>query len=88
MSVNVIFSVFDSKAQAFLPPFFCVTRGVAVRNFRQAVLTAGHDFQRFASDYTLFELGEFDDASAKFDLKATPESVVLAATLVEATEGV
>lgn len=88
MSIHLVFSVFDSKAQAFLSPIFCVTRGVAIRNFKAAVCSSGHDFQRFAEDYTLFELGSFDDASAKFDMLSTPESVVLAATLVEATEGV
>lgn len=86
MSVKLVFSVFDCKAQAFLTPIFCPTRGVAVRMFQAAVVDEGHDFHRFAEDYTLFELGDFDEQSAKFDLYSTPESVVIAAALLAATE--
>lgn len=55
-----VFSVFDSKAGAYLTPFFCVNRAVAVRSFRAAVQDEDSDFHRYAGDYTLFELGEWN----------------------------
>jgi len=79
MSFKLVFSVYDSKANAFLQPFFAVSRGVAERSFFAAVMDQGHDFNRFAEDYTLFELGEFDEASAGFNMLETPKSVALAA---------
>lgn len=63
-----IFSVYDSKAEAFLPPFFAPTTAVGIRNFEGAANDSGHQFFRFAADYTLFELGSWDERSCKFDL--------------------
>ncbi len=83
MSVKMVFSVFDSKAQVFLIPIFALTQAVAVRSFYAAVQQEGHDFRVYASDFTLFELGEFDDGTGEFRCHPTPKSVVLAATLVE-----
>lgn len=83
MSIQLVFSVFDSKAQAFLKPIFAPTRGVCVRMFIAAVNDAEHEFHKFSSDYTLFELAEFDEATGKFVSKATPESLLLAAAALE-----
>lgn len=67
-----IFSVYDSKAAAFLQPIFCVNAAVAIRSFEHAVNSEGHDFSRFSADYTLFELGEFESASGHFNLHVQP----------------
>lgn len=61
--VQKIFSVYDSKAEAYLQPFFCSTTGLAVRNFETAVNSSDHIFAAHAGDYTLFEIGTFNDAS-------------------------
>ncbi len=60
-----IFCVFDSKAEAFLQPFFSVNRAVALRSFTQACQDSQSDFHRFAGDYTLFEIGEWSAAEGK-----------------------
>jgi len=57
MSELKMFSVFDSKAEAFLPPMFFPTRGVAIRAFSQACGDDNHDFCKYPDDYSLFELG-------------------------------
>ena len=82
MSTKIVSSVYDSKAAAFLAPIFTVTSAVALRAFTQAANDSGHDFSRYAGDYTLFELGTFDEQNAKFDLHATPQSVALASTVI------
>ncbi len=61
-----IFSVYDSKAEAYLQPIFCKTTAVAVRMFEAAAADAGHDFGKFSGDYTLFELGEWDEQVGEF----------------------
>ncbi len=54
------FAVMDSKADAFLPPFFYDTKGQAIRSFSDAVNEEGHQFRKHAGDYTLFHVGGFD----------------------------
>lgn len=55
-----MFSVYDSKAEAFIQPFFSQSTGTAVRSFEDAANQESHEFQKHAADYTLFELGDFD----------------------------
>lgn len=76
-----MYSIYDSKVGAYLPPFFVPSRGAAVRAVQQAVNTDDHPFHHFPADYTLFFLGTWDDAQSFFDVQA-PESVCNALTLV------
>lgn len=72
-----IFSVFDSKAEAFTAPFVAKTRGLAVRMFEELVNQEGHQFCKFPEDYTLFVIGNWDEV--KGEVKAqTPESLGVA----------
>lgn len=59
------FSVYDVQAASYLTPFFAPTSGLAIRSFMEAANTEGHNFKRYAADYTLFELGSFDDATGR-----------------------
>ncbi|AXH73265.1 MAG: nonstructural protein [Microviridae sp.] len=63
-----IFSVYDQKAECYLPPFYLPNRNVAVRTFQDSVNNPSHAFNHHPGDYVLVELGEFDDNSASFDI--------------------
>jgi len=60
-----IFSIKDSKAEAYLLPIFAPTIGVAIRMFQNATLKENTDFNRYAADYTLFEIGEWDELKGR-----------------------
>lgn len=81
-----IFSVFDSKAEAFLPPFYAPTPGVAMRSFEAAANSAEHDFHKYAGDYMLFQLGSFEDSTGKFEIRDVPVSLGLAITFIRGSE--
>lgn len=76
------FSVFDSAAQAYLPPFYSKTTGLALRSFETAANNAEHDFHNHAGDYTLFELGSFDESTAYFTPLKAPLNLGTALTLL------
>nr|QJB20477.1 MAG: nonstructural protein [Microvirus sp.] len=59
-----IFSVHDSKAEAYLAPIYYRTAGEALRAFETTCRDSNSPFHQFPSDYTLVELGEFDEHSA------------------------
>ncbi len=69
-----IYTVLDSKAEAHHQPFFAPTDGVAQRNFATACLDENHNFNQHAADYTLFAIGEFDDATGII-LPETPRNL-------------
>lgn len=78
-----IFTVHDSKAEAFLSPFFCKTVGLAIRSFTQAANDQGHDFNKYAADYTLFHLGAYDESTATFELFGAPKNIGIALQFIE-----
>lgn len=81
-----VFAVYDSKAEAYLQPIFCVNRAVAIRSFTLAAQQEGHDFNRYAADYTLFQLGEWDPYSGNFNLLEKHSNLGKAAEFISAQE--
>lgn len=78
-----MFSIYDSKAKAFLPPFFLHTEGMAIRTFADCAKDPQHAFSRNPQDYTLFCLGSFEDTSGMVEVGATPQNLGLASGIVE-----
>lgn len=75
-----MFTIFDSKAEAYLQPFFSENAETAKREFGAAVNGEGN-FAQFAEDYALFELGEFSQEFGNFDLCLAPKHICNAITL-------
>ena len=62
--IQKMFTIFDQKAKAYLPPFCMVQDGQALRAFSDCVNDATHAFYRNPGDYTLMEIGAYDDSNA------------------------
>lgn len=75
---RVYYSVYDSKAERFLPPFLTENDATAKRLFCRACSDEDHDFHRFAEDYTLFRLGEFDEVEGILIPEEKPQSIIRA----------
>lgn len=71
---HLLFTVYDEKAEVFLPPFFVPTVGIATRAFKDTINSDSHQFGKHPSDYTLFSLGYFDDSTAEI-VSATKKSL-------------
>lgn len=56
----IIFSVYDSKAESYVQPFYVPRVNVGIRMFAHAANNTETDFGRFPGDYTLFQIGTFD----------------------------
>lgn len=80
-----IFAVYDSKAKAYLPPFFLPEIGQATRVFQNASDDPNHAFGANPADYCLFHIGSFDDSTAAIKAKTPPESLGLAQEFKTAT---
>ncbi len=69
-----MFVIYDAKANAYMQPWFLTQQGMAQRAFSDCVNDTDHNFGKHPEDYTLFTIGEFDDATA--DIKWTaPKSL-------------
>lgn len=76
-----MFSVYDSKAEAFIQPFFSPNSAVARRMFESAANDPNTDICKFAEDYTLFEIGTFENDQGLVSPLIPPKSLTVAITL-------
>lgn len=83
-----VFTVHDSAVGAFLPPMFMRSQGEAVRAFVAAVNSPDHQFAKHYLDYTLMFLGQWDDASGKFETLDNPKRVLGAVEALEKADPV
>jgi len=70
-----MYAIYDSKAAAYLQPFFCANNAIAFRNIGRAVKNPQSPFAEFPADFNLFCLAAFDDVSGKLEPFKAPENL-------------
>lgn len=75
MSMLKIFAVKDTKAEAFMKPFFMRTRGEAIRGFTEASNDDKTQFCKYPADFYLFEVGEFNEFTGMLSALDAPVNV-------------
>lgn len=75
-----VMAVYDSKAGVHSVPYYSITLGIAIRAFREAANTLDHPVCKYPEDYSLFELGMWNDETAVFTPLREPKNLGLAAT--------
>lgn len=73
-----LYSIFDSRAEKWSAPMALDNVASAFRGFDQAVNDPSTDLNRYAEDYTLFELAEFDEVDGVLKPYESPISVAKA----------
>jgi len=74
MSTRILAVIRDIKSESYSPPVFPRTKGEAIRIFADEVNNHGNSqIAAHPADYQLFNLGTFDEQTAKVDLLKTPE---------------
>jgi len=68
MSIKKIYTILDTKAGAYLPPFYLRSNGEALRAFIDEVLNRDSQLGKHPEDYVLFEVGTFDEVRGTIDL--------------------
>lgn len=70
-----VYTVYDKAVGAYLPPFFARAKGDALRMFQASCQNSNHQFFKYAGDYTLFEIGEFDDGTCMISMHTVLENL-------------
>ena len=73
-----VYSVYDSKVGAYLPPLFMKSRGEFLRAFAEAANDSKGNIAKYPADYMAFELGTWDDSNAQFSFHVAPLPLGLA----------
>lgn len=78
-----IFTIYDSKAECYLTPFFLNEEGLAIRLFSDTINNPEHSFAKHPEDYTLFNIGAYNDADALLVANNAPLSLCNGIELVK-----
>lgn len=85
MIENEIFSVYDTKTEAYLEPIFLPTEAVAIRVFTDLVNDKNHNFGRHPEDYHLVKLGTWNQIEGSFETHA-PKTIAVGTRCVSRKE--
>lgn len=87
MSKIKVLAVKDHKVGIFMKPVFDLHLGSAIRSFEDACSVEGN-FARHPNDYSLFELGEFDQLTGIFTQLDVPNLLISARQCVDSKSNV
>lgn len=80
-----VFTIHDTKAETFNPPFFQPTHGEAERNFRSAMNDPKTTFNKYPEDFDLYYLGEYETNSGKFKTLDSPQHMLKGSLVLKST---
>lgn len=81
-----VFAVYDQKSEAYMRPFFMNTKGQAIRAFADELESENSQLAKHPEDYTLFEIGSYDDSRGHLEALSAPESLGTALELKSRSE--
>lgn len=78
-----MFAVWDNAVGAYMQPYAVETRGLALRSFMDAAGGSGDSpIQKHPEDFSLFELGTYDQETGRFENLTAPLNLGSASSLV------
>lgn len=78
----ILISIYDSASGAYSRPECAAAAPAALRGFRDLVNSKEGAVSKHPDDFTLFELGSFDDNSGKFEIHEEPLRIARGKDLV------
>lgn len=75
---QLVFSIYDVKAEVYNPPFCMKTLGLAKRTFQDMATDSKSQISKYPDDYALFEIGTYDDSIGLMEPSKVPYSHGLA----------
>lgn len=73
--ISNAYSLYDSKALTYSPPFYAGAHGQAVRMVMELVSDNNNTVGRHPADFTLYCVGQFNDATGSLLPAATREHI-------------
>ena len=70
-----LFAIYDTKAEAYMTPFYLQNDKMALRVFADCCNDPDHTFGRNPEDYILFKLGQFNVQTGKHEMLRAATSV-------------
>ncbi|AXL14456.1 nonstructural protein [Microviridae sp.] len=72
---KIVTTIHDAKSEMYLNPVCGRTKGQAIREFQQEANNPESQLNKYPEDFTLFELGEYDDITGMMHPHKTPKPI-------------
>jgi len=72
MEKQLIFAIYDMKAEAYMQPWFLPSEGLAIRAFSDCVNNPEHNFGMHPEDYILYNVGAWSPNTGHLTCPSTP----------------
>lgn len=72
MQILKVYSIRDNKSEFYANPFYARSNGEAMRIFENACTASDSPLSAYPQDFALYELGTFNDETAKLTVLDTP----------------
>lgn len=79
---KLLYLIWDSKSESYSIPFIHLARGDALREFTRAANSNDSKIGLNPEDFSLFEVGQFDERTGEFVIYEVKEHVANAHELV------
>lgn len=70
-----MFTVYDSKAETYLNPFYMKNKGEALRAWTETVNDNQSTMSKYPADFTLFLIGEYNPDTAQISMLDAKETI-------------
>ncbi len=82
-----VYAIYDSKAEAYMQPFFQDTHGLALRTFEIEVQKGEQSIiSKYPADFTLFYIADWDEHKGVITAMTTPNSLGVAIEFAAKTD--
>lgn len=79
---NLLFSIYDEKAETYSLPLTHTSISVAIRSFTAGIKNPQSFLNQFPADYALYLIGTFDENTSQINSYPTPRYIVRASEIV------
>ena len=70
-----MYTIYDSKAETYLPPFYFQSHRDAIHAVTQTVNDGTSTINSYPEDFTLFHIGEYDSHTASINMLEAKKSI-------------
>lgn len=81
--IVTVYAIYDSKSRSYSMPYFAINDQVALRSFMQLALDNGSEVGRNPEDFSLHQLGTYDNETGTLFDESKKLNLGLAAALKE-----
>lgn len=76
--ITVMYAIYDEKSKVYNKPFSMINEAVAIRAVKDLTLDKNTEVGRHPYDFSLWELGTYDDETANFVPYETKKLICMA----------